>query len=247
MPELTEKHALVTGGARGIGRAIAEELARRGAAIALCDIDEAGAAEAAAAIGALGVATMSAAVNVADAAQFSAFVDRVVEDWGRLDILVNNAGITRDTLLLRLKDEEWQRVLDVNLTGTFNGCRAAAKHMARQRGGRIVNIASVVGLIGNAGQANYAASKAGVIGLTKTVARELASRGVTANAVAPGFIETEMTAVLPEKARQAFLDQIPLRRPGTPQEVADVVAFLAGDRAAYVTGQVICIDGGMVM
>ena len=247
MTEFKDKCALVTGGARGIGLAIAEELARRGANVAICDIDENEAAKAAETVKGLGVQTMSGKVNVAESAEFDGFVDKMVENWGRIDILVNNAGITRDTLILRLKDEEWQRVLDVNLTGTFNGCRAAAKYMARQRGGSIVNIASVVGLIGNAGQANYAASKAGVIALTKTVARELCTRGVRANAVAPGFIQTEMTAVLPEKARQSFLERIPLNRPGTPLDVANAVAFLASEQAAYITGQVICIDGGMVM
>ena len=247
MAELTGKYAVITGGARGIGLAIAEKLARENANIAVCDIDGEQAERAAEKIRALGVETFSGRVNVADPEAFEKFIDSVVEKWGRIDILVNNAGITRDTLLLRLKPEDWQLVIDVNLTGTFNGCRAAAKYMARQRSGRIVNIASVVGLIGNAGQANYAASKAGVIGLTKSVARELAGRGVTVNAVAPGFIETEMTAALPEKVREAFLEKIPLGRPGTPDDVANVVLFLVGEKAQYITGQVIRIDGGMVM
>jgi 3-oxoacyl-[acyl-carrier protein] reductase len=247
MADLKDKCALVTGSARGIGLAIAVELARCGANVALCDIDGERAEKAAETVEAQGVRTLAGGVNVADAGEFDAFVDTVVERWGRLDILVNNAGITRDSLVLRLKHEEWQRVLDVNLTGTFNGCRAAAKYMARQRSGRIVNIASVVGLIGNAGQANYAASKAGVIAVTKTVAKELGSRGVTANAVAPGFIETEMTSRLPEKARQLWVEWTALKRAGKPQDVADAVVFLASDQAAYITGQVICIDGGMVM
>ena len=248
MTDLKDRIALVTGSARGIGLAIARGLARRGANVALCDLDGDGAAAAAERVRAdYGVQTLAGAVNVAAPGEIEAFADKVVETWGRLDIMVNNAGITRDTLLLRLKDEDWQRVLDVNLTGTFYGCRAAAKYMARQRGGRIVNIASIVGQIGNVGQANYAASKAGVIAVTKTVARELASRAVTANAVAPGFIETEMTSALPEKARQSFLERIPLGRPGTAEDVANAVAFLAGDQAGYITGQVIRIDGGMVM
>ncbi len=247
MTELKDRCALVTGGARGIGRAIADELARRGAKIAVCDIDEAAALKAAEEIKGFGVETMAGKVNVADAGEIKAFVDAVAKAWGRLDIMVNNAGITRDGLLLRMKDEDWQRVIDVNLTAVFYGCRAAGMHMMRQRSGRIINIASVVGIMGNAGQANYAASKGGVIALTKTVARELASRGVTANAVAPGYIETEMTAVLPEKAKEAFLVAVPLARAGKPQDVADAVAFFASDRAAYITGQVLAVDGGMVM
>jgi 3-oxoacyl-[acyl-carrier protein] reductase len=247
MTELKDKYAIVTGGARGIGRAIADELARRGASIAVCDIDEAAAQKAAEELKAFGVQTLAARVNVAVAAEFEAFVDLVAKTWGRLDIMVNNAGITRDGLLMRMKDEDWQRVIDVNLTAVFYGCRAASKHMMRQKSGRIINIASVVGLMGNAGQANYSASKGGVIALTKTVARELASRGVTSNAVAPGYIETEMTANLPEKAKEAFLVNVPLGRPGKPQDVADAVAFFASDKAAYITGQVLPVDGGMVM
>jgi 3-oxoacyl-[acyl-carrier protein] reductase len=247
MAELKDKRAIVTGGARGIGKAIAEELGRQGAWVAICDIEESEAEKTASELRGHGFECLSGRVNVADSADVDAFLGHVVESWGRLDILVNNAGITRDTLILRLKDEDWQRVLDVNLNGTFYGCRAAAKHMTRQRSGRIINIASVVGVMGNIGQANYAASKAGVIALTKTVARELAPRGITANAIAPGFIETEMTASLSDKARQAFMDKIPLARAGRPQDVADVVTFLAGERAAYLTGQVLNVDGGMIM
>lgn len=247
MAELSNQCAIITGSGRGIGKAIAEALAENGANVAICDIDEAQAAQTAEAIKAKGVETLSGKVNVADAADFQAFINRVVEAWGRVDILVNNAGITRDTLLMRLKDEEWQQVIDVNLTGTFNGCRAVTRQMMRQKSGRIINIASIVGLIGNAAQANYAASKAGVIGLTKSVAKELASRGITANAIAPGYIETEMTAVLPEKAKAAFLENIPLARPGSPEDVANAVLFFAGPKSAYITGQVLTVAGGMVM
>ena len=184
---------------------------------------------------------------MADPEQTSRFFKEVVEETGRIDVLVNNAGITRDTLLVRMKPADWDAVINVNLKGTFNGLQAAGKVMMKQRSGRIVNIASVVGVTGNAGQANYSASKAGVIGLTKTAAKELAPRGITVNAVAPGFIETDMTAVLPEKVKEAMLSQIPLGRAGTPEDVAQVVRFLASDTAAYLTGQVLHVSGGMYM
>jgi len=247
MTELKDKCALVTGGARGIGRAIADELARRGANIAVCDIDEAAAQKAAEEIKSFGVQTIAGKVNVANAAELEAFVDGVAKTWGRLDIMVNNAGITRDGLLMRLKDEDWQRVIDVNLTAVFYGCRVAGKHMMRQRSGRIINIASVVGLMGNAGQANYSASKAGVIGLTRTTAKEVASRGITVNAVAPGFIETPMTAVLDEKQTSTMMAQIPLNRQGKPEDIARAIKFLASDEAAYITGHVLDVNGGMLM
>jgi len=185
--------------------------------------------------------------NVADQAAVQQGIDKVIQESGRLDILVNNAGITRDNLVMRMKESEWDQVLEVNLKGAYNCIRAAAKPMIKQRYGRIINISSVVGAMGNPGQANYVASKAGLIGLTKAVARELASRNITVNAVAPGFIETEMTAALPEKVRAEMQAQIPLNRFGTPEEVAQAVVFLAGDAAAYLTGQVLHVNGGMLM
>jgi 3-oxoacyl-[acyl-carrier protein] reductase len=185
--------------------------------------------------------------NVADQAAVQQGIDKIIQESGRLDILVNNAGITRDNLVVRMKESEWDQVLEVNLKGAYNCIRAAAKPMVKQRYGRIINISSVVGVMGNAGQANYVASKAGLIGLTKAVARELASRNITVNAVAPGFIETEMTASLPEKVRAEMQAQIPLNRFGAPAEVAQAVVFLAGDAAAYITGQVLQVNGGMLM
>ncbi|MBN1420282.1 MAG: 3-oxoacyl-[acyl-carrier-protein] reductase [Planctomycetes bacterium] len=247
MADLSNQAALVTGAARGIGKAIAMELARAGADVAVCDIALDTSEAAAEEIRALGRRAIGLKADVSKAEEVDAAVAKTVEALGKLDILVNNAGITRDGLLLRMSDEQWETVLAVNLRGTFLATRAAAKVMVKQRSGAIVNIASVTGLIGNAGQANYASSKAAVIGLTKTTARELAARGIRVNAVAPGFIETEMTRVLPDQAKQAFLTQIPLARPGTPEEVARVVTFLASPDASYITGQTIPIDGGMVM
>jgi 3-oxoacyl-[acyl-carrier protein] reductase len=244
---LKDNVAIVTGGARGIGKAICRRLAAEGAAIAVVDIRRELAEETAGELAEDGTNAAAFEANVADSDSVAAMVKEVMETFGRIDILVNNAGITRDNLFIRLKDEDWDSVLAVNLKGVYNCTKAVARPMMKARSGRIVNIASVVGIIGNAGQANYAASKAGVIGLTKTVARELASRGITVNAVAPGYIVTEMTHVLSEEARDAFLRNIPLARGGTPEDVAGVVCFLAGPDAAYMTGQTLCIDGGMVM
>lgn len=245
---------IVTGGSRGIGRSICRTLAEPGTVVCFNYFNpadpqaEAAAAEETARIVAdAGARAMSREVDVADPEQTSAFFKEVVDETGRIDVLVNNAGITRDTLLVRMKPADWDAVMNVNLKGTFNGLQAAGKTMMKQRSGRIVNIASVVGVTGNAGQANYSASKAGVIGLTKTAAKELAPRGITVNAVAPGFIETDMTAVLPEKVKEAMLSQIPLGRAGTAEDVAQVVRFLASEKAAYMTGQVLHVSGGMYM
>ena len=247
MGVLDGKTALVTGAARGIGRAIAEELAEAGADVAVCDLDESWLADTAAAIQARGRKTLTAAVDVKDGAAVSECVNRIVEGFGRLDIMVNNAGITKDGLLIRMSDEDWDAVLDVNLKGTFLFTRAVARPMMKQRSGAIVNIASIIGLIGNAGQCNYSASKAGVIALTKSSAKELAARHVRVNAVAPGFIESKMTEVLTEEIRKKMLDAIPLQRFGSPRDVAKVVVFLASDASTYITGQVVNVSGGMVM
>jgi 3-oxoacyl-[acyl-carrier protein] reductase len=244
----TSSVALVTGAARGIGRAIACALARPGLILYLNDVVIGAEAEATRnEVAAKGADARLLQFNVADMAAVQAGIDQIIKESGTLDLLVNNAGITRDNLVMRMKEEDWDRVLEVNLKGAFNCIRAAAKPMVKQRSGRIINISSVVGAMGNAGQANYVASKAGLIGLTKAVARELASRNITVNAVAPGFIETEMTAALPEKVRAEMLAQIPLNRFGTPEEVAQAVLFLAGDAAAYLTGQVLHVNGGMLM
>lgn len=240
--------ALVTGGSRGIGRAVCEELAQAGFDIAIVYAgNEEAARETAAQVEKLGAAARIYRCDVADAETATACAEQVLADFGGVWALVNNAGITRDTLLARMREEDFDRVIDVNLKGTYHMMRALTRSFMRQRGGRIVNMSSIVGLMGNAGQANYAASKAGLIGLTKACARELATRGVTVNAIAPGFIETDMTEQLGDAVRERYEQQIPLGRLGRAQEVAKLVAFLASDAAAYITGEVIRIDGGMAM
>ncbi len=242
---LSGQVALVTGGSRGIGRVICQQLAEAGARVAVV----ARAADRAQAVAAElpGSGHQGYACDVADAAAVDQLVKQVEADFGSLDVLVNNAGVTADNLLVRIDDAAWDRVLDTNLKGAFNLIRAAARGMMRRRKGRIINISSVVGLTGNKGQANYSASKAGLIGLTKAVAKELASRSILCNAVAPGFIETEMTAALGEDAKKALMQQIALGRLGSGEDVAGVVRFLAGPDASYITGQVIVVDGGMVI
>ena len=244
---LEGKVALVTGASYGIGFALATAFARQGAKIVFNDIKQELVDKGLAAYKAEGIEAKGYVCDVTSEEQVNAMVAQIEKEVGIVDILVNNAGITRDGLLMRMGDDAFDRVLDVNLKGTFNTTRALTKTFMRQRGGCVVNMSSVVGLMGNAGQANYAASKAGVIGLTKAVARELAPRGVRVNAVAPGFVETDMTAKLSEKVRAATEEQIPLKRMARPEEVAGVVRFLASDAAAYITGEVVRVDGGMAM
>jgi 3-oxoacyl-[acyl-carrier protein] reductase len=245
---LTGKVALVTGASRGIGRAIALRLAEAGADVIVnYSGSESAAAETVAKVKELGRNAVMIRANVGNSEEVENMFKTALDQFGRIDILVNNAGITRDNLIMRMKEEEWDDVLTVNLKGVFNCIKAATRPMMKQRSGRIINITSVVGVLGNPGQANYVAAKAGVIGLTKTTARELASRNITVNAVAPGFIDTDMTAGLPEEVKAAMLAQIPLARLGQADEIAKVVVFLASDAASYMTGQTLHVDGGMYM
>lgn len=245
--KLEGKTAVITGGARGIGKEIAKVLAKQGANCVLCDVNAQELEIAASEIESLGVQCMPLALNVCDLKQCVDAMNKIIDKFKKIDILINNAGITRDGLLLRMKEEDWDSVISVNLKGTFNCTKAAVKVMLKQKSGRIVNVASIIGVMGNAGQSNYAASKAGIIGLTKSVAKEVASRNINVNAIAPGFIETKMTEVLSEEVKEAMRKQIPLNRFGKPEDVGNLVLFLVSDDASYITGQVIKIDGGMVM
>jgi len=245
--QLANQVALITGGARGIGREIALAFAKEGADLALFDVNPEPLAQTVAELRALGRRAEGLSVDVTDGKQVDEGVAKVLDKLGRIDILINNAGVTKDGLLIRMDDAQWDRVININLRGTFLCTRAAAKQMLKQRRGRIVSIASIVGIIGNPGQANYAASKAGVIGLTKAVAKELASRGITVNAIAPGFIKTEMTDALPEEAKRRLMDAIPMGTLGEPRDVAQAALFLVSDAARYITGHVLVVDGGLAM
>lgn len=245
---LEGKIALVTGAAKGIGRAIALALAADGATVVVnYNGSKERAEQVVEEIKALGADGMAYQCNVADTAATADMVKEVIKTYGKLDILVNNAGITRDNLIMKMSEEDFDAVIDANLKGCFNTIKAVSRQMLKQRAGRIINITSVSGILGNAGQANYAASKAGIIGLTKTMARELASRGITVNGVAPGFVDTDMTQVLPENVKEAATAQIPLGRFGKPEDIANMVAYLASEKASYITGQIISVDGGMAI
>jgi len=245
--ELQNKVALVTGGAQGIGKTISEVLVRNGAHVVLGDVNLEGAQATAEAINNSGGSASAVKIDVSNPAEVKQVFDSIMKDKKPVDILINNAGITRDGLMIRMKEVDWDIVLNINLKGSFLCSQQAAKQMMKQKSGAIVNIASIVGVMGNFGQANYSASKAGVIGLTKTLAREVASRGIRVNAVAPGFIDTEMTRVLDESVRQSLIEQIPMAKLGLPEDVARCVAFLVSDRSGYITGQVINVNGGMLM
>ena len=247
MSLLANKVAVVTGAGRGIGRAVALAYARMGADVACVSRTEENSAKAAAEVEALGRRAWAVAVDVSDTAAVDAAAGKILDDAGRVDILVNNAGVTRDNLLMRMSEEEWDTVINTNLKGAFNFTKALTRPFIKQRSGRIINIASVIGLIGNAGQSNYAASKAALIGFTKSVAKELAPRGITANAIAPGFIETDMTAALDDKVRESIIGNVPLGRFGSPEDIAHAAVFLAMEPSSYITGQVLTVDGGMVM
>jgi 3-oxoacyl-[acyl-carrier protein] reductase len=247
MMEFTGKTAIVTGSARGIGKAIAARLAASDARVVISDVLMDLAEETVREFHEKGYDALAVMANVTKKEDVDNLVKNTLEKYQSIDILVNNAGITRDTLLVRMSEEDWDKVLAINLKGAFLATQAIARVMMKQRSGRIINISSVVGRMGNVGQANYAASKAGLIGLTKSAAKELAGRGITVNAVAPGFIATDMTDKLPQAARDAFLSNVPLKRAGTPEDIAAVVAFLASDDAAYITGQVLGVDGGLLM
>lgn len=244
---LNGKVAVVTGAAQGIGKTIALLLAKKGASLSLCDINLEMVEETAREIGEKGGSCLALKSDVTNFQGAEKIIKQTVEHFGTVDVLVNNAGITKDNVLLRMKEEQWDQVMAVNLKGTFNFSRAVIKVMLRQKKGRIINIASITGLMGNAGQANYSASKAGVIGFTKAIAREYADRGITVNAVAPGFIATAMTNAIPEKEREELIKQIPMKSLGTPGDVANAVFFLASEEASYITGQVIGVNGGLYM
>ena len=245
--ELESKVALVTGSAQGIGKAAALLLAKKGANMVVADMNSEKAREVAKEIEKIGRKCLVSTIDVADSKEVELMIKETTDTFGRIDILVNNAGIVRDSLLLRMKEESWDQVLNVNLKGTFNCTKAAVKFMAKKKSGKIVNIASIAGEMGNVGQANYSASKAGVIGFTKTVAREFASRGINVNAVAPGFIDTAMTRALPENITENLKNQIPAKRLGTPEDIAETVFFLVSEASSYITGQVINVNGGLYM
>jgi 3-oxoacyl-[acyl-carrier protein] reductase len=244
--DLSERVAIVTGGGRGIGRAIALKLAEVGATVVINDVGDSTPAEGVAEeIRGMGRESLVVLADVSQSTEVASLVDNVMEKYGRVDILVNNAGITRDQLIMRMSDDDWDKVLGINLKGVFLCSKAVLRPMMKQRWGRIISISSIVGLIGNAGQANYASAKAGILGLTRTIAKEVASRGITANAIAPGFIDTPMTQQLPEERKQELMNQVPLGFLGTPRDVAEVIAFLASEEARYITGQVVTVDGGI--